>query len=170
VDALYRLIMPLPFNFLVKGPVALRGAWCPFNSQNTTTFAPAFPLLYLPYDCSFRMTDIWRGFVAQRIAYLNGWGILFHQASVVQDRNDHDLMKDFEDEVPGYLNNHKIRQALESVDCAVGVDAIPDAMRSCYRKLQEICVVGGLELPLLDAWLEDLRALSCAPPFERSFR
>jgi len=160
VDAIYRLVMPLPFKFLVKGPVALRGAWCPFNSQNTTTFAPAFPLLYLPYDCSFRMTDIWRSFVAQRIAYLNGWSILFHQATVVQDRNDHDLMKDFEDEVPGYLNNHKIRQALESADCAVGVEAIPDAMRACYRKLQALGVVGERELPLLDAWLEDLRALS----------
>jgi hypothetical protein len=160
VDAIYRLVMPLPFNFLVQGPVALRGGWCPFNSQNTTIFAPAFPLLYLPYDCSFRMTDIWRSFVAQRIAYLNGWSILFHQATVVQDRNEHDLMKDFEDETPGYLNNQKIREALDATDCAPGVDAIPDAMRACYRKLQDIGVVGGREPPLLDAWLEDLQALS----------
>jgi hypothetical protein len=156
VDAIYRLVMPLPFNFLAKGPAALRGAWCPFNSQNTTFFAPAFPLLYLPYHCSFRMTDIWRGFVAQRIAYANGWGLLFHQATVVQERNDHDLLRDFEDEVPGYLNNHRIRLALEAAEVAAGVEAIPDALRACYGKLIEIGVVGAEEAPLLEAWLQDL--------------
>ena len=69
VDAVYRMLYPLPFNFEVgHAPVLLAGgSWCPFNSQNTTFFESAFPLLYLPARCSFRMTDIWRSFVAQRI-------------------------------------------------------------------------------------------------------
>lgn len=160
VDAIYRLVLPLPFNFLKKGAVALRGAWCPFNSQNTTFFAPAFPLLYLPYHCSFRMTDIWRSFVAQRIAYHNGWGVLFHDATVFQERNDHDLLHDFADEVAGYLNNQKIRDALEATDLPVGADAIPQAMRACYAKLIEIGVVGPEEAPLLEAWLGDLDGMT----------
>ena len=70
VDAIYRLILPLPVNFIDGPNVALgAGTWCPFNSQNTTWFRAAFPLLYLPSYCSFRMTDIWRSFVTQRI----GW-------------------------------------------------------------------------------------------------
>jgi hypothetical protein len=32
----------------------------------------------------------------------NGWHILFHGATVRQERNDHDLMRDFADEIPGY--------------------------------------------------------------------
>ena len=74
VDAIFRLVLPLPMNFGRKPPIALcRGAWCPFNSQNTSWWPAAYPLLYLPAYCSFRMTDIWRSFVAQRICWENGW-------------------------------------------------------------------------------------------------
>jgi hypothetical protein len=159
VDAIYRLVLPLPVSFRKDAAVALRGAWCPFNSQNTTFFREAFPLLYLPYHCSFRMTDIWRSFVAQRIAYVNGWGVLFHEATVFQERNAHDLLRDFEEEVPGYLHNERIRQALAGVELAPGADNIPDAMRACYGRLVALGVVGEAELPLLEAWLEDLAAL-----------
>src|SRR6185369_7426051 len=79
VDAMYRLIMELPVHFKKRTPVILGlNSICPFNSQNTTWFKQAFPLLYLPSYCSFRMTDIWRSFIAQRICAANGWYILFH--------------------------------------------------------------------------------------------
>jgi hypothetical protein len=159
VDAIYRLILPLPVSFRQENPIALRGAWCPFNSQNTTWYRDAFPLLYLPYYCSFRMTDIWRSFVAQRIAYLNGWGILFHGATVVQERNEHNLLRDFEEEVPGYINNERIRLALEEDDLPTGQNNIPAAMRVAYRQLVARGFVGIEELPLLEAWLEDLSTL-----------
>jgi len=75
VDAIYRLLLPLPIQFRKDRRLALAsGTWCPFNSQNTAWFPEAYPLLYLPSFCSFRMTDIWRSFVAQRIAWENGWG------------------------------------------------------------------------------------------------
>jgi hypothetical protein len=106
------------------------------------------------------MTDIWRSFVAQRIAYLNGWGILFHHATVFQERNEHRLLTDFEDEVPGYLNNARIRSALESLSLPTGEGSIADAMRLCYQKLIELTLIGSGELTLLDAWLKDL-ARSC---------
>lgn len=156
VDAIYRLTMPLPVHFRRGAAVALRGAWCPFNSQNTTFFREAFPLLYLPRHCSFRMTDIWRSFVAQRIAFANGWGILFHGATVRQERNEHDLLRDFEEEVPGYLHNARIREELEGVDIVPGKAGLPGGLVACYRRLVELGLVGREELPLLDAWLEDL--------------
>ena len=159
VDAIYRLVLPLPVSFAKREPVALKGAWCPFNSQNTTFFKCAFPLLYLPYHCSFRMTDIWRSFVAQRIAYLNGWGVLFHEASVIQKRNEHDLLRDFEDEIPGYRHNARIREMLCGLDLPSGEAEIPQAMRLCYRGLVDLGVVGPDEIALLNAWLEDLAAL-----------
>ena len=163
VDALYRLIHPLPQNFrrdrrLILGP----GAWCPFNSQNTTWWPEAYPLLYLPAHCSFRMTDIWRSFVAQRIGWANGWNVLFHEPDVWQERNEHDLMRDFADEVPGYLHNRAMAAALAALDLAPGADAIPDNLRRCYATLVERGWVGAEELPLLDAWLEDLRGLGVA--------
>jgi hypothetical protein len=167
VDAIYRLLLPIPFSFEQAEPIALRGAWCPFNSQNTTWWPDAFPLLYLPYHCSFRMTDIWRSFVAQRIAYANGWGVLFHAATVFQERNAHDLMRDFAEEVPGYLHNTAIREALEGINLTPGTAHIADGMRACYERLVALDLVGRGELPLLDAWLEDLRSCAARPPADR---
>jgi hypothetical protein len=77
VDAVFRLAhTEAPIYFRSAPSVLLgEGSWCPFNSQNTTWFAEAFPLLYLPSTCTFRMTDIWRSFIAQRIAWTCGWPI-----------------------------------------------------------------------------------------------
>lgn len=161
VDAIYRLALPLPQNFRSDRRIALgKGAWCPFNSQNTAWWPEAFPLLYLPAYCSFRMTDIWRSFVAQRIAWENGWHLLFHKATVWQERNEHNLMRDFADEVPGYLHNEKIRGTLEDLPLSGGVDNISANLRRCYEALVRIEVIGEAELPLLDAWLSDLDSLS----------
>ena len=72
--------------------------------------------MYLPAYCSFRMTDIWRSFIAQRIAWENDWYVLFHGPVMHQVRNAHNLLKDFEDEIAGYLNNARICHELESLD------------------------------------------------------
>lgn len=160
VDAIYRLVLPLPQTFSGEHRVALtNGSWCPFNSQNTTWWPDAFGLLYLPSYCSFRMTDIWRSFIAQTIAWLNGWSILFHEPTMGQQRNEHDLLRDFNDEVPGYLHNSEICEALAALQLKAGIDKIGDNLRVCYEKLVSMSLIGVEELLLLDAWLEDIRQL-----------
>ncbi|MDY6783401.1 MAG: STELLO glycosyltransferase family protein [Cyanobacteriota bacterium] len=160
VDAIYRLILPLPQNFRTDRRLALtRGSWCPFNSQNTTWWSDAFPLLYLPAYCSFRMTDIWRSFVAQAIAWANDWSILFHEPTVWQDRNEHNLMKDFGQEVEGYLKNREICETLAALKLESGTDKLMDNMRICYESLVKISAIAPEELELLDAWLGDLEFL-----------
>ena len=159
VDAIYRLVLPLPFGFEQRESVALsRGAWCPFNSQNTTWLPEAYPLLYLPAYCSFRMTDIWRSFVAQRIAHANDWGVLFHAPTIRQERNAHDLMRDFADEVPGYLHNRAIQAALDDLDVRAGSEHIADGMRAAYELIVARGWLKREELDLLDAWLDDFAA------------
>lgn len=160
VDAVYRMLFPLPFNFVGgDGPVLLRGgAWCPFNSQNTTFFEDVFPLLYLPAWCSFRMTDIWRSFVAQRVLQARGQGVLFHGATVWQERNEHDLQRDFIDELPGYSNNLRMRDEL------LGIHLNPEEsmrvmMERCYQVLMGNGWVGREEEGLLQAWFADLEAI-----------
>ena len=160
VDAIYRMLFPLPFCFdREAGAVLLRGgAWCPFNSQNTTFFAEVFPLMYLPACCSFRMTDIWRGFVAQRALQARGQGVLFHGATVWQERNEHDLQRDFMDEIPGYSNNAKLREALLGVALSPN-EPLRLMMERCYEVLMRHGWVGRDEEPLLQAWFEDLAML-----------
>ncbi len=157
VDAIYRLVSPLPIDFQDGKSIALaNNAWCPFNSQNTTWWPEAFPLLYLPGTCSIRMTDIWRGFVAQRIAWANGWNLLFHSPTVYQERNAHNLMRDFKDEICGYMNNRTIAERFEALPLPPGIENIPNNLRQCYEVLAALSLVEPLELSLLDAWLSDL--------------
>ena len=158
VDAICRLTLPLSGEFRKSRRIAIsRGSWCPFNSQNTSWARDAFPLLYLPAFCSFRMTDIWRSFVAQRIAFANGWSILFDEASVHQERNEHDLMRDFQDEIPGYLHNRSVCETLAKVEVVPGIAAIAGNLRLCYQALVAAGFLDRLELPLLEAWISDLR-------------
>ena len=157
VDAIYRLILPLPQNFRDDRQIALKsGVWCPFNSQNTTWWEETFPLLYLPAYSSFRMTDIWRSFVAQRIAWENNWSVLFHKPTMWQERNEHNLISDFEDEIPGYLHNEKICNALEGLSIKSGIDNLGLNLTICYEKLVELGMIDEKELSLIDAWLDDL--------------
>jgi len=160
VDAIYRMLFPLPFDFeIAHDPILLiNGAWCPFNSQNTTFFKSAFPLLYLPAHCSFRMTDIWRSFVAQRVLSWQGSGVMFHGPTVWQERNDHDLHCDFVDEFSGYVHNHNIREALNSISFAQG-SPTRLIMEVCYQVLIRHGWVGSGEESLLQAWFDDLETL-----------
>jgi hypothetical protein len=161
VDAIYRLTLPLPVSFRSDRRVSLgTGVWCPFNSQNTAWFQEAFLLMYLPAYCSMRMTDIWRGLIAQRIAWTNGWSVLFHGPTVSQERNDHDLMRDFQDEIAGYLHNARIARELERLTLEPGLAAMAANLRMCYDALVRLSILDARELGLLDAWLSDNAVLS----------
>lgn len=161
VDAVYRMVHGDSCHFRSGAQVALgRGSWCPFNSQNTAWWPEAYCLMYLPCRCSFRMTDIWRSFVAQRIAWENDWSILFHGPTMRQTRNEHDLMRDFAEEMPGYLHNERICERLAALKLLPGRDRIPENMRSCYAAMIELGVLPQQEMALLDAWLADFQRCS----------
>lgn len=157
VDAVYRLTQPLPLKFDKGEPVRLgKNTWCSFNSQNTTWFKIAFPLLYLPSYCSFRMTDIWRSYVAQRIGWQYNWHLLYHESTVYQERNEHDLLIDFKDEISGYLNNGKIVKTLEKLDLSFDKKEIGNNLLKCYEALVKLQLVDEKELDLVKAWNTDM--------------
>jgi hypothetical protein len=157
-DAIFRLTSTGAQYFKRDRQLALgRGCWSPFNSQNTVWWRDAFPLLYLPALCSIRMTDIWRSFIAQRIAWTTEWAIAFRGPTVWQERNEHDLMRDFRDEVPGYLNNISICESLDQLSLQPGVRNIGTNLRICYEKLVRMEIMPQEELELVDAWLADLK-------------
>jgi hypothetical protein len=103
------------------------------------------------------MTDIWRSFVAQRIAWECDWPILFHSSNVRQERNQHNLMTDFRDEVSGYLNNLNIMDSLMKLNLKKGIKNISINMIACYKKLTELgLITNKKEMNLLECFLYDL--------------
>lgn len=158
VDAIWRLILNKKNEFVVDWSIYLKpGAWCPFNSQSTWWFPKAYPLMYLPVTVSFRMTDIWRSFVAQRCLWEMGEGVTFHSpAEVFQDRNEHDLLKDFEQEIPGYLLNDKIVEILSGL--TLNGDVFENLM-ACYKALENEQIVPMHEIRSVGAWIKDLQKI-----------
>jgi hypothetical protein len=155
VDAVYRLVFDRPITFAERPPLILdRGVVCPFNSQNTVFARDAFALLYLPAFVTFRFTDILRGLVAQPILWARGLRLAFGSATVRQERNPHDYMKDFADEIPMYL---EVEAAFAAAAAATSADvSIAENLRTSYERLEEGGIVEPRERVLLDAWLEDV--------------
>lgn len=160
VDAIYRLTINKPIVFQKKEPVILdAGTVCPFNSQNTIFRKQAFPLLYLPAFVTFRFTDILRGFVAQPLLWQAGLRLGFGHATVVQERNPHDYLKDFESEVPVYVHGE------EAVDIATAAvengssKPMAPLLLAIYRNLRKRGIVSDAEVKLLQAWVSDLDKL-----------
>jgi hypothetical protein len=158
VDAIWRLVMDRDFHFDNRPSIHLEpGNWCPFNTQTTWWWPVAYPLLYIPSYCSFRMCDIWKSFVAQRCLWAVGIGVVFHSPEVFQDRNPHDLMVDFRDEIPGYEQNRRIAEILDGLNLDPREEAVGNNLRSCYANLIKHGIFPEKEIILVDAWLNDLR-------------
>jgi len=156
VDAVWRLVLDHEIEFDDMPNLFIpRGVWCPFNSQNTWWWQEAFPLLYLPSFCASRMSDIWRSFVAQRCLWELGYELEFHRADVRQQRNEHDLLRDFDNETVGYLRNDEIREILEACSLATGQTQVKNNVYRCYERLVNASIFDADELDLVEAWLDD---------------
>jgi len=155
VDAVFRLTAARPVMFSDREPIVLeRGCVSPFNSQNTAICRELFPLLYLPAYVTFRFTDILRGLVAQPIMWQAGFRVGFTRATVVQRRNDHDSMADFESEIPVYLYSEKVADVVS--EAVRPRYAVSENLKVAYDALHRSGIVRAEELELLRAWLEDV--------------
>lgn len=158
VDSIYRLTNGELCNFNQRSPIVLgENTICPFNTQNTLICKELFPLLYLPSEVTFRFTDILRGLVAQPIMWLYGYYLGFTAPTVIQKRNPHDLMKDFQAEVPMFLFSEIIP---EIVATSINKSkSIYDNLYDAYVALNKKEIVTINELNILNAWLIDLANL-----------
>lgn len=158
VDAIYRLIDNTEIFFDKRAPIVLaEGTLCPFNSQNTAVRRELFALLYLPAYVTFRFTDILRGLVAQPILWAHGYRLGFTEATVIQVRNPHDYVKDFESEIPCYLHPNRV---IAAVTRAISpTNTVAENLRRAYAELALENIVSTQEIELLDLWLADIAAL-----------
>ncbi len=162
VDAIYRLVYQNSGDFKFKKAQPLlipKGTFAPFNSQVTTWNVELLPLMYLPQTCTFRMTDIWRSFVATHLMHLSGYSLIFTKASAFQDRNAHNLLRDFSDEVPGYIGNNDLITAIKSVSLIGGLANIGKDLVAIYTHLISKKFFDEEELAALNAWLIDCENL-----------
>jgi hypothetical protein len=116
-------------------------------------------LMYLPSHCSLRETDIWRGLLAQRVLWTFGAGVMFHQATVHQVRNAHDLRQDFREEMRLYTRVAQVAERLGALNLDRSKPAMGTNLLRCYEEMVRLEIFPKEELSLLECWLDDLAAV-----------
>lgn len=165
VDAIFRLTQGIG-NVIFnphKQPITLaKGSFCPFNTQNTIIHSQAFWGLLIPITTAFRVCDIWRGYWAQRLLWDIGGNLCFLPPTVIQERNEHNLMHDFIDEIDLYTKAGPLVNFLTSWKSTHDtfferIIDLTDAMIKNEFYLEQ-------EGPLLKAWLQDLTNIGYQQP------
>ena len=101
VDAVYRLTLPIPFDWddraLVgaggERPLVLpRNTFAPANAQATLHTHAGLWATLLPRTVHGRVSDIWRSYIAQRLFWDAGLALAFVGAHVTQFRSPHNYL------------------------------------------------------------------------------
>ena len=151
VDAIYRLCIHDKINFIKNKRVSLsKHVYCPFNTQNTYWNKLVFALLYIPSTVESRITDIWRGYIAQRILWELDSELIFSSPNVYQERNIHDFTKDFNQELDLYTKSEPLIKALELINLS---GTTSDMMLKIYEKLIKLNYFKKEEMKILEEWL-----------------
>jgi len=160
VDAVFRLVVQndVAIKFQELQPLLIQSNQIsPFNSQATTWPIELLELMYLPTTCSFRMTDIWRSFICQKILKNIDYDLVVIGPRLEQIRNVHDLMKDFTDEIEGYVGYDKFLSILETVPITGKMESIGLDLNLIYRELSSADFFEVDELKYLESWLQDVQ-------------
>ena len=160
VDAIFRLTQVIPQTFSNDLPLKLpKGAVCPFNSQATWWNVNFAELMYFPSNISWRVADIWRSYIATRILQEFSSCVVFFGPLVVQDRNDHNLLLDFKEEITCYLEAKNIWEYLKTLDLSAHSSSLSETLFFVYSKLANQGFLPHTELLILRNWIKDVSTI-----------
>jgi hypothetical protein len=128
VDAICRIALRPEVSFDIEYYYSYSNVLVPFNSQNTIIRRELLPY-YFMFPHIGRMDDIWGGYFLQQQTAFFGQQVIFGPSTVIQRRNDHDLIKDLEAELLGYrLGSEDIAQGIHRFLPAKSLEAF-----ECYQ-------------------------------------
>lgn len=163
IDAIGRLLFPKKVLFDDGEPVILGSAICPTNSQATIWLRWLLPLLYLPSTATFRMTDIWRGLVVQPAIRALGGETVFGKLGFHQDRNEHDILKDFESEAIGHIHSQSVYEVSKNIwnsnEFSRDPDSLLKGLLEIYIQLVRLNIIDEKELDIVNAWGEAITSI-----------
>jgi hypothetical protein len=162
LDAVFRLSQKIPKKSATKSEKCViipSKGYTPFNAQATYFDSRSFFGLLLPMTVHGRVSDIWRSFVLQRILKGSGLLLAFCPSIVFHERNPHSLIRDFNAELPLYLQAHALVSFLDNLSITTAKDNM-DALRAIYIELFERGVLGERDIEFVDRWVHDFRKVS----------
>lgn len=158
VDAIYRLTRELPFSYAPNAPAVLLPKWVltPYNAQATVHTAGALWGVLLPITVPGRVSDIWRGYAAQRLFWDLDLSVAYTPAKVFQDRNVHNYLADLQSEQDLYLKAGTLVDFLREWTCPAERPSVPACMETLWIELYERDYLQEADVQLVQAWLAEL--------------
>ena len=111
----------------------------PYNAQATLFFYQAFWALYLPVTVAGRVSDIWRSYFSQALfGHLDLFLGFLPRPLVVQNRNPHSYIADFEAELPLYMKSSALAQLVSEKSKMVFLEkSVPEIMEDFWVDFYE---------------------------------
>jgi len=158
IDAIERIVNRPNVTRVTENVILQPGTWAPFNTQATMIRGDLAPALFM-FPHVGRYDDIWASYVYRKVADKRGYGAFYGRPAVHQDRNEHDLMRDLQDELYGMTYNERFIERVQSV-----------ALKDDSSLFQDICDIytslmdtgGFLPVPTvlaMDAWIDDVEKI-----------
>jgi hypothetical protein len=163
MDAIYRLTQHIPFDFPSTGggeglTVAVpKTSYSPYNAQTTLHMYKSFWSLLLPCSVHGRVSDIWRGYLAQKIGFDINMRFLFSRPYVSQFRNSHNYLADFDSESDLYKRSLKLIEQLK--EWKLISNTLPGRIEELWVKMYEHGYIAQTDVILVQSWLYSLIAV-----------
>lgn len=176
VDAMYRLTQPIPIHFpedpfashklsssdqltnhhppAAKLLLVPAGVYSPYNAQATLHRYPALWALLLPVTVHGRVSDIWRGYLAQKVFQYTGTRVLFSPPLVRQERNSHNILADLDSELPLYLRSMRLIEQLN--EWQLSAPSLPGKIAQLWVLMYEHGYLNLQDVELCLSWLHAL--------------
>ena len=85
--------------------------------------------------------------------------IMFFGTTMKQFRNDHNLLNDFEQEIPMYLKDKKIDEIISNLKLKKGEKNYLYNLKTCYDSLINQGIISKKEIFYLKAWISDCQKI-----------
>lgn len=142
IDAMTRMVYPVELNTLSDKNYCLRNVWSPYNTQNTIFTKEIFPLAFVWPFCG-RMDDIYSSFVWQQYLFNKSMYVHIGDSVNVQERGARDNLRDFSNEIEGYLHGDAVFDEIRKIDKTNPVEFIKELTKidhEVFKRQREFLV------------------------------
>ncbi len=166
IDAIERIALNPQVKYLVESVTLAKGTWCPFDTQSTTVHIDLAPMMAM-WTGVGRYDDIWCSYLMRAVMDVFGWHVTYGYPAVRQDRNQHDLLKDLDNEMLGYRRTDDLCRVLREcvavleVELEDGHTLTPwDAWKELVENISDRCAwLPHITINTLRAWARDVDSL-----------
>jgi hypothetical protein len=161
IDAISRIVNNPTITSYSKLDFCLdKGTMCPYNTQNTILDSFILPANMMWPDCG-RYSDIFASYVGQVIAWKYGFLVKHGNPLAHQERNEHNLLLDLEQEILGMKVQESFFRALRDIELT-GQSPADDLQILVHGIVDRIPQIPRTLKRYVDTWTSDIKKIGAS--------